>query len=111
MSEKSEELKERTMSFAVNILQSVEILPKTVGAQIAARQLAKSATSVGANYRAVCTARSDQEFIAKLCIVNEEADETVYWLESLRDASFFHKKLFDRTCPKHSNFAQSLDVP
>jgi four helix bundle protein len=50
-----------------------------------AAQLADAATSVGANYRAVCTARSDREFVAKLCIVNEEADESVYWLEiSLR---------------------------
>ena len=69
------------MSFAVCILQLIETFPKTIGAQIVAGQLADAATSVGANYRAVCTARSDREFVAKLCIVNEEADESVYWLE------------------------------
>ena len=85
MSSESEALKERTMSFAVGILQLIETFPKTIGARIVAQQLADAATSVGANYRAVCTARSDREFVAKLCIVNEEADESVYWLEiSLR---------------------------
>jgi four helix bundle protein len=85
MSSESEALKERTMSFAVGILQLIETFPKTIGAQIVARQLADAATSVGANDRAVCTARSDREFVEKLCIVNEEADESVYWLEiSLR---------------------------
>src|SRR5262250_634836 len=81
MSSESEALKERTMSFAVGILQLIETFPKTIGARIVASQLADAATSVGANYRAVCTARSDREFVAKLCTVNEEADESVYWLE------------------------------
>lgn len=87
MSVQSEELKQRTMSFAVNILRIVDMLPPTISAQIVGRQLAKAATSVGANYRAVCTARSDNEFIAKLCTVNEEADESVYWLELLERAT------------------------
>ena len=69
------------MSFAVGILRFVERLPKTAGAQVIARQLAKSATSVAANYVASCSARSRAEFIAKLSIVNEEADESVFWLE------------------------------
>ncbi|HEX7794634.1 MAG TPA: four helix bundle protein [Vicinamibacterales bacterium] len=81
MSSESEALKERTMSFAVGILQLIETFPKTIGGRIVAGQLADAATSVGSNYRAVCTARSDREFVAKLCIVHEEADESVYWLE------------------------------
>jgi len=81
VSEQSEQLKERCMTFAVSVLALIERFPQRVGAPIVARQLAKSATSVGANYRAVCTARSDAEFVSKLCIVNEEVDEVVYWLE------------------------------
>jgi four helix bundle protein len=81
MSGASEALKERCMSFAVSVLSLVGAFPNTIAGQTVARQLAKSATSVGANYRAACTARSISEFVAKLCIVNEEADETVYWLE------------------------------
>src|SRR5262245_21362783 len=81
MSELGEQLKERSMSFAVSVLRLVEQFPANISAQVVARQLAKSATSVAANYRAVCSARSDADFVAKLCIVHEEADETVYWLE------------------------------
>ena len=84
MSIQSDELKERTMSFAVSILRLVDTLPKTTGAQVCGRQLAESATSVGANYVAACTSRSRAEFISKLCIVNEEGDESVFWLEVLQ---------------------------
>jgi four helix bundle protein len=69
------------MSFAVSILRFVDAAHLSVAGQVAARQLARSATSIGSNYRAACTARSRAEFIAKLCTVNEEADETVHWLE------------------------------
>src|SRR5262245_1264197 len=77
MSSESEALKERTMSFAVSILQFIEAVPGTIGARIGAGPLANAATSVGANYRAVCAARSDREFVAKFRIANEEADESV----------------------------------
>ena len=81
MSEQSEALKERTMSFAINVLRLIDRFPQTPGAKVIAYQLAKSSTSVGANYRAVCNARSRQEFIARLGTVVEEAEESVYWLE------------------------------
>jgi four helix bundle protein len=81
MSERSEQLKQRTMAFAITVLRLIERLPQTASGQTIARQLAKSATSVGANYRAACNARSRAEFISKLCIVVEEADESVYWLD------------------------------
>ena len=61
---------------------------RVAGAQAVAHKMANSATSVGANYRAACTARSRAEFVAKLSIVNEEADETVYWLELARQADY-----------------------
>ena len=81
MSQQSEVLKERSMSFAVNVLRLVNGFPPTVVGDVVARQLAKSATSVAANYRSVCTARSRRDFIAKLAIVVEESEETVCWLD------------------------------
>ena len=81
MSEQSEALKERTMVFAINVLRLIDKCPDTAGAKVIAYQLAKCSTSVGANYRAVCNARSRAEFIARLGIVVEEAEESVYWLE------------------------------
>jgi four helix bundle protein len=81
MSQQSEALKDRTMSFSVNVLRLIDRFPRSVGAEVIARQLAKSATSVAANYRSACTARSRRDFIAKLAIVVEEADESVYWLD------------------------------
>jgi len=81
MSEQSEVLKERTMLFAISVLRLIDQFPETPGARVIAFQLAKCSTSVGANYRAVCNARSRAEFIAKLGTVVEEAEESVYWLE------------------------------
>jgi four helix bundle protein len=81
MSELSETLKERTMSFSVNVLHLIDRLPRSIAGDVVARQLAKSATSVAANYRSACTARSRPDFIAKLAIVVEEAEECVYWLD------------------------------
>jgi four helix bundle protein len=81
MSDQSEILKKRTMSFAITALRLVDTLPRTVAGDVVARQLARSATSIGSNYRAVCTARSRAEFIAKLGIVVEESEESVYWID------------------------------
>ena len=76
-----EELKQRTKKFALRVLKLVEALPKTIGGQVVERQLAKSGTSVAANYRAACRGRSKAEFISKLGIVEEEADESAFWME------------------------------
>lgn len=81
MSLQSEQPKQRTMSFALMVLRLIDRLPTTQSGQDIVRQLAKSATSVGANYRACCNARSRAEFIAKLGVVVEEIDESLYWLE------------------------------
>jgi four helix bundle protein len=77
----ADKLKLRTKNFAVEIVKYYRNLPKTEEAKIIGKQLLRSATSVAANYRAVCRARSDAEFFAKLSIVVEEADETLLWLE------------------------------
>src|SRR6266540_7393858 len=79
----SEILKERTKKFAISIIKLFRMLPKTEEARMIGRQVLRSGTSVAANYRAVCRARSKAEFVAKLGIVVEEADETVFWLEML----------------------------
>jgi four helix bundle protein len=90
--QKSAELQERTKSFALRVLTLIDRLPNTIGGRVLANQLARSATSVGANYRAACRARSRAEFASKLGIVAEEADESLYWLELIRDGSFVPQK-------------------
>ena len=87
----NDELKYRTKQFSLMILSLVEKLPNSISSRVVVNQLAKSATSVGANYRAVCRARSDKEFVAKLNIVLEEADETQYWLEIIEEMKWINK--------------------
>jgi len=77
----SQQLKARTKAFAVRVFKLVDALPRTMAAQVVGRQLMRSATSVGANYRGACRAQSRAEFAAKLSIVVEESDEALYWLE------------------------------
>ena len=80
------ELQQRTRQFALRILKLVDALPNTAAGRAISNQLGRSAMSVGANYRAACRARSRVEFAAKLGTVLEEADESLYWLEMIRDA-------------------------
>jgi len=93
MATSSEEFKERTKKFAVRTIRLVDALPVRRSTEVIARQLLKSATSVGANYRAACRGRSDAEFIAKLGIVEEEADESAFWLEVLVEANIVKEEL------------------
>ncbi|TAN82327.1 MAG: four helix bundle protein [Gallionella sp.] len=79
-------LKERTKSFALRIIGLVDSLPTGRTAEVIGRQLLRSGTSVGANYRAACRAKSVADFIAKMGIVEEEADECIYWMELLTEA-------------------------
>ena len=81
--DRAEAMRVRTKQFALRILKLYRALPKTEEGRIIGRQLLRSGTSVGANYRAVCRARSRKEFISKLGVVVEEADETVFWFELL----------------------------
>ena len=75
------ELLQRTKQFALRIFKLVGALPQTIQGRAVAAQLIRSGTSVAANYRAACRARSKPEFIAKLGVVEEEADESAFWLE------------------------------
>ena len=88
----SAELQDRTNRFALGVLMLIDRLPNTIGGRVLANQLARSATSVGASYRAASRARSRAEFASKLGIVAEEADDSLYWLELLRDENFVLKK-------------------
>ena len=81
-----EELKIRYKAFALRVMKMVEALPSGLSADVIAKQVVRCATSVAANYRAACRARSKAEFIAKLGIVEEEADETLFWLEMIEEA-------------------------
>src|SRR5438270_8071665 len=88
----AEELKNRSKQFAIRIVKLFRLLPRTEEARIIGRQMSRSGTSVAANYRAVCRSRSKAEFIAKIGIVVEEADETVLWLELLVDTDIIAQK-------------------
>ena len=89
---KSEELKERTKQFAIRVVRLFRSLPKTDEARVIGRQLLRSGTSVAANYRSVCRARSKAEFISKIGVVVEEVDETVLWLELLVDTEIVNQE-------------------
>ena len=81
-----EELKKRTRLFAVNIIKLVDNLPQKRSLNILSNQLIRCASSIGANYRSACKGKSTADFINKIIIVEEEADESIYWLELLEEA-------------------------
>lgn len=88
--ERAADLKQRTKLFAIAIVRLFRSLPPSPDAQVPGRQLLRSGTSVAANYRAVCRARSRAEFISKMSIVLEETDETAFWLELLHETEVVH---------------------
>jgi four helix bundle protein len=88
-----EELKKRTKQFALRIMKLVGALPKSIEGRAIGNQLIRSGTSVGVNYRAACKGRSKAEFIAKLGIVEEEADESAYWMELIIEGDLLKKEL------------------
>ena len=88
-----QDLKQRTKQFAVRVIRLVDALPRKRSANVIGHQLLRSATSVGANYRAARRARSTAEFRAKLGIVEEEADESAYWLELIVEAQLMKDNL------------------
>ncbi len=84
--------KERTKKLAVAIIKQMDKLPKSRAADVVAKQIIRSGTSIGANYRAACRAKSTADMINKMKIVEEESDETMYWLEILADADLAPKE-------------------
>src|ERR1700675_3629780 len=92
MSAAPEQLRDRTKAFAIRILKLYRLLPRTADSQVVGKQLLRCGTSVAANYRAACRGRSRAEWIAKIGLVVEEADETVFWLEMLSDCNIVPPK-------------------
>ena len=90
-----DDLKKRTKLFALRILKLVAALPNTVIGGTIGGQLARAGTSVGSNYRAACRSRSKAEFIAKIGVVEEEADESGFWLEMIIESELVKKSLVD----------------
>ena len=86
------EMKARTKSFALRVMRLVDALPATRSAEVLGRQLLRSGTSVGANYRAACRARSRADMYSKLGVVEEEADETGYWLELIEESDLMPRE-------------------
>lgn len=84
-----EQLKLRTQQFSISVIKLVEQLPKNNIGNVLGKQLLRSATSVGANYRSACRARSKADFISKITIVEEEADESCYWLDLIESAGLY----------------------
>ena len=89
------ELKQRTKQFALRVMKLVGALPENSVGRAIGNQLVRSGTAIGANYRAACRGRSKAEFVAKLGIVVEEADESGYWLELIIDGQLLANKLVE----------------
>jgi four helix bundle protein len=87
----ADEFKRRTRTFALRVVRLCEALPKSRTSDVMGRQLLRCGTSVGANYRAACRGRSRRDFVAKLGIVEEECDETIYWLELIAEAGLMEE--------------------
>ena len=103
------DLKARTKKYALDIIRLVQSLPRNQTADILGRQLIRSATSVAANYRAACRARSRADFLSKMGIVEEEADETQFWIELLTEADLVKPDKVDNLI-KESNELIAITV-
>ena len=108
MSSRPEELRDRTKMFALRIIRLFRSLPYRTDTQVLGKQLSRCGTSVAANYRAVCRARSKAEFIARMGIVAEEADESVLWLELLIESGIIKSDLTDTLLKEAKELAAIL---
>lgn len=90
-----DEMRARTKQFALRIIRLVQSLPSNLVAEVIRKRLLRSATSVGANYRALCRAKSKADFINKLAIVEEEADESIYWIELFVEGKIVKEQLLE----------------
>lgn len=104
------DLKLRTKNFSLLILDIVSVLPATVPSKVISYQLSKSGTSVGANYRASSRSRSDNEFVSKMNIVLEEADESLFWLEIIAEKKWVENQELITTALKEANELTAIFV-
>ncbi len=95
MDSRTEKLRARTKEFAIRVIHLFQALPHTKEAQVIGYQLLRCGTSIGANYRSACHARSRADFISKIGVVTEEADESVFWIELLSDLGIMKKDRLD----------------
>lgn len=91
----ADELKRRTKQFSLRVIKLVGALPRSIEGRAIGGQLMRAGTSVGANYRAACRARSKAKFIAKLGIVEEEADESMFWMELIIESELMKSNLIE----------------
>jgi four helix bundle protein len=91
--EQAKQLQDRTKKFAVRIIKAFTALPKNEAAHVVGRQFLRSGTSLAANYRAACRARSAADFISKIAVVTEETDETLFWFELLIESKLINARV------------------
>jgi four helix bundle protein len=103
----AKQLQERTKTFAVRVINAFTRVPKSEAAHIIARQFLRSGTSLAANYRAACRARSAPDFISNIAVVTEETDETLFWFELLVESKLINAKLIQ---PLMSECTQLLKI-
>ncbi|GAB2981895.1 four helix bundle protein [Mucilaginibacter puniceus] len=87
------ELKRRTQKFAVDVIKLIEVLPNSSSLNVLSKQLIRSSTSIGANYRSACKGKSTADFINKIIISEEEADESIYWFELMEESGLVSTSL------------------
>src|SRR5437867_6416586 len=104
----AEDLKARTKQFAIRVLKLVAALPNSVSGRTAGGQLARSGTSVVSNYRAACRGRSKPEFIAKLGVVEEEADESAFWMELIIEGGLLKKQAVEPLLSEANELAKIM---
>lgn len=105
-----EQIKDRTKKIGLDVIKMVGDMPAgNIALRAVSAQIVRCATSIGANYRAACRAKSDADFLNKLKIVEEETDETLYWLEILEDGNFVDSKSLDEL-KKETNEILSIIV-
>jgi len=104
-----EQIKQRTKQIGLEVIKLIDDLPNKTSAWAVAKQLIRSSTSIGANYRSACRAKSTPDFLNKLKIVEEETDETIYWLEILEESGIVFKEKISKL-KKETNEILSIIV-
>ena len=104
---RAKQLQDRTKKFAVRIINAFAILPNHEAVRVIGRQFLRSGTSLAANYRAACRARSAADFISKISVVTEEADETLFWFELLIETELIKRRVIE---PLMTEFEELLKI-
>lgn len=104
------ELQNRTKSLAIGIIRFTKILPMSQEGKVISNQIIRSSTSFAANYRVACRAKSPKDFVSKMCIVEEECDETIFWLEIIEELNLFNEEEALSELKKEANEILSITV-